>query len=120
VEAVGGVWMSESVERPGVYAWLAGERVLRREAVNFPAVESDLRSLAADEVKGMGAMSATSGRAVREWQAGIALWPALLWIALALLIGEGAVAAWAAGAGGIGRKAERVTAKTEAGFREGP
>jgi hypothetical protein len=94
--------------------------VLRREAVNFPAVESDLRSLSADEVTGMGARAATSGRAVREWQAGIALWPALLWAALALLICEGAVAAWAAGGGGIVRKAETPSAKAEAGFREEP
>jgi hypothetical protein len=119
VEAVGGVWMSERIERPGVYAWVAGERMLRREAVNFPAAESDLRALSGDEVKGMGALSATSGRAVREWQAGIALWPAFLWIGLALLIGEGAVAAWAAGGGGTGWKAGRAT-KSGAVSGEGP
>lgn len=120
VEAVGGVWMSERIERPGVYAWVVGERILRREAVNFPGAESDLRALSTDEVKGMGALSALSGRAVREWQAGIALWPALLWIGLGLLLGEGAVAAWAAGGGGIGSKAGRAPPKSGAVSREGP
>jgi hypothetical protein len=93
MEAAGGVWVSDRLERPGVYAWAADDRVLGRETVNFPAVESDLRPLAGAEIKGLGALAAASGRDVREWQAGIALWPRLLWMTLALLLCEGVVAA---------------------------
>lgn len=92
-ETAGGALLSDRLERPGVYEWAVGERTLSREVVNFPAAESDLRTLAGAEIKGLGALTAASGRAVREWQAGISLWPRLLWIALALLLCEGAVAA---------------------------
>ena len=85
--------MSDSLGRPGIYEWTAGERVISREVVNFPSAESDLRPMSGAEIKGLGGLTAVSGRDVREWQAGIPLWPRLLWIALALLLCEGAVAA---------------------------
>jgi hypothetical protein len=94
VETAGGTLVLDRLGRPGVYAWTVGDRVVSREAVNFPAVESDLRPLSGAEIKGMGALAASSGREVRDWQAGIPLWPRLLWIALALLLAEGAVAAF--------------------------
>ncbi len=94
METGGGMLVSDSIERTGIYEWMVGDRSIGREAVNFPARESDLRTLTASEIKGLGALSASSGRAVREWQAGIPLWPRLLWIALALLLCEGAVAAF--------------------------
>ena len=89
-----GALVSERIRRPGVYAWSVGERVLGRVAVNFPAAESDLRPMSATEIKGLGALAAASGRDVREWQAGIPLWPRFLWAALVMLLCEGAVAAW--------------------------
>jgi len=94
VEMAGGGLWSDRIERPGVYSWVVGDRVIRHEVVNFPAVESDLRPLSVSEIKGLGALTAASGREVREWQAGIPLWPRLLWIALALLLCEGTVAAF--------------------------
>lgn len=93
METAGGTQMSDRLERPGIYEWTVGERTISREVVNFPVAESDLRPLSGAEIKGLGALTAASGRAVREWQAGIPLWPRLLWIALALLLCEGAVAA---------------------------
>jgi hypothetical protein len=93
LSAVEGNCVSERVTRTGVYAWSLGERVVSQEAVNFPAVESDLRPLSAAEIQQMGAQAAASGREVREWQAGVALWPALLWTALAILLCEGVVVA---------------------------
>jgi hypothetical protein len=93
METAGGALLSDRLARPGLYEWTVGERILSREVVNFPAAESDLRTLTGAEIKGLGALTAASGRAVREWQAGIPLWPRLLWIALALLLCEGAVAA---------------------------
>lgn len=93
-QTAGGVLVSGRIPRPGVYDWAVGERVLSRVAVNFPAAESDLRPMSGAEIKGLGAVTASSGRDVREWQAGIPLWPRFLWIALVLLLCEGAVAAW--------------------------
>jgi len=94
METAGGALLSEPIERPGVYSWTVGERLISREVVNFPVAESDLRSLSGAEIKGLGALTAASGRDVREWQAGIPLWPRLLWIALVLLLCEGAVVAF--------------------------
>jgi len=90
----GGTLMSERLERPGVYDWMIGGHAINREVANFPVAESDLRPMSVAEIKGLGAMTASSGRDVREWQAGIALWARLLWIALVLLLCEGAVAAF--------------------------
>lgn len=93
-ETGGGTLVSDRLERPGVYEWMVGTRTVGREVVNFPPAESDLRPLSGDEIKGLGALTAASGRDVREWQAGIPLWPRLLWIALVLLLCEGVVAAF--------------------------
>jgi hypothetical protein len=89
-----GVLLSEPVARAGVYAWCVGERSLKRETVNFPAAESDLRTLSDGELAGLGALSAASGREIRNGQAGVPLWPRCLWAAVALLLAEGAVAAF--------------------------
>ena len=94
MEAAGGTLVSDRLERLGVYGWMVGDRVMSREVVNFPAAESDLRSLSGAEIRGLGAVAAASGREVREWQAGIPLWPRLLWMTLALLLCEGAVVAF--------------------------
>lgn len=93
-ETDGGTLVSERLKRSGVYEWMIGERAIRCEVVNFPVTESDLRPLAGSEIKGLGALTATSGREVRKWQAGIPLWPRLLWIALVLLLFESAVTAF--------------------------
>lgn len=95
--SAGGMRVSDRIEKPGLYVWTIGERVVGRDVVNFPALESDLRPLSKTEIAAMGAASAASGRDVREWQAGIALWPRLLWAALVLLLCEGMVAAFDSG-----------------------
>jgi hypothetical protein len=38
-------------------------------------------------------LAAVSGRDMRRWQAGVPLWPRLLWLVMALLMVEAAVAA---------------------------
>ena len=110
----GGTLVSDRIERPGVYDWTVGERALSREVANFPVAESDLRPLSGSELKGLGALTAASGREVREWQAGIPLWPRLLWIALALLLCEGAVAAFDAFKRPAKARVETDTPGTEA------
>lgn len=82
-----------------------------REVVNFPSAESDLRPISRQEIGELGSLKAASGRDVREWQAGIALWPRLLWIALALLLCEGAVAAFDS----VKRPARKQVESREAG-----
>jgi hypothetical protein len=115
LDAGGGVVVSVPVARPGVYEWSIGERVVGREAVNFPGMESDLRSLSASEIKAFGAMSAASGREVREWQAGIPLWPRCLGFALAFLLCEGAVTVFGSFRKPVQVRAAAEAAETEAG-----
>ncbi len=80
---------SQQTVRPGVYRWLAGDEVLKVQAVNFPAEESALVSFV-PEVAGQaaepvafdaqGAADAAKGR--------IELWPWLLASAMVIFILE--------------------------------
>lgn len=88
-----GLVIADAPVRPGIHIWTSGENPVAYEAVNFPAVESDLRPLTSAEIKTLGMLAAASGREMRQWQAGIPLWPYLLWLAMALLLVEAAVAA---------------------------
>lgn len=88
-----GLVIADSPVRPGIHVWTLGERAVAHEPVNFPGVESDLRPLGTAEIKALGMLSAASGRELRRWQAGVPLWPRLLWLAMALLLAEGAVSA---------------------------
>jgi len=85
-------FVSTPLARLGVYTWSAGGREIGAGVINFPVVESDLRTLTGAEIKALGARAASSGRTVCEWQEGVPLWPGILWGALALLLCEGAVA----------------------------
>lgn len=88
-----GLVIAEAPSRPGMHVWTIGDRPVAHEAVNFPGVESDLRSLSPAEIKALGMLAAASGRDMRRWQAGVPLWPRLLWIAMALLLVEAVVVA---------------------------
>lgn len=80
-------------ERPGRYTWRAHERILAYTCVNFPAVESDLRTLTpADLRSGGDALTLSGGHTVRRLREGIPLWPYALAAALLLATTEG----WAA------------------------
>lgn len=96
-ETGGGLLMAGPAEQLGSYAWLIRDKVIKRDAVNFVPMESDLRPLSTPEIKAMGALVGASGRAVREWQDGITLWPMLLAAGLLILLCEGLVAAWKRG-----------------------
>ncbi|NLF85075.1 MAG: VWA domain-containing protein [Lentisphaerae bacterium] len=86
-----GLVIAEAPTRPGIHVWTIGDQPVAHEAVNFPSVESDLRSLSDAEIKALGMLAAASGRDMRLWQAGVPLWPRLLWLAMALLLVEAVV-----------------------------
>ena len=88
-----GLVIAEAPPHPGIHVWTIGEQPVAHVAVNFPGVESDLRSLSPSEIKALGMLAAVSGRDMRRWQAGVPLWPRLLWLVMALLMVEAAVAA---------------------------
>lgn len=77
---------SEQTAMPGVYRWVAGDKVLRTVAVNFPSTESDLQTFTPSvnapviEAQTAADSSAFSGR--------LALWPWLLAAALLFFILE--------------------------------
>jgi hypothetical protein len=84
--------VSEGLPEPGVYLWKNGEQLLAYGVVNFPAVESDLRQMPVESIKGLGAAAAvTSGRKVRELRDGLPLWRYLLTAAFLLALFEGAL-----------------------------
>jgi len=76
-------------ERPGLYAWQAHDQTMAYSAVNFPVVESDLRTLTpADLRSGSAALTLADGHSVRRLREGIPLWPYALAVALLLAITE--------------------------------
>jgi hypothetical protein len=79
---------------PGLYSWYYRGALLERQAVNFPAVESDLH--AQDEIKlGSQDLVALRGdQSIRKMQEGSPLWPQLLLLAVAGVVFEGLLLAW--------------------------
>jgi len=87
-------FVSERAEEPGLYTWRAGEAPPGYSAVNFPSVESDLRTVAPRKVAAAG-QALGGGRLMLAAQEGQPLWPRALACALAALTLEGFVALWA-------------------------
>jgi hypothetical protein len=80
---------------PGLYTWELQERTVGHATVNFPSVESDLRTLDLGKLGGDGAIGLTSGDSVRHLREGLPLWPWLLALALLWALLEGVAAVWA-------------------------
>ncbi len=86
VQSRGSVVRSEQAAMPGVYRWMAGDKVLRTVAVNFPEEESELTSFtptSAGEI-----LSAQDAAAYAAPAARVSLWPWLLGAALLFFILE--------------------------------
>jgi len=79
------------VLQPGVHAWRSGGHVLRREAVNFPIMESDLRALADPQAELKADVAASSAVALTAARDGVPLWPHLAAGGILLLIMEAAL-----------------------------
>lgn len=87
-------WVTGPVELPGLYTWRQGDDVLRRDAVNMPVVESDLRALDPARWADAGAVSAEGGAQLKALHEGLALWPWLLGLCLGLAVLESLAAWW--------------------------
>lgn len=86
---------SGPVAAAGVYAWqVRGERA-RQQAVNFPVVESDLRSLDPEAAVAEGGIALDNQVAVNELSEGTELWPYLLLAGVVLVLMEGGFLLWA-------------------------
>lgn len=82
----GGMARCEQAAMPGVYHWLAGENVLRTVAVNFPSLESDLRSFTPEGSTYL--LDVPHAVQSRAFAGRVALWPALLGMALLFYVIE--------------------------------
>ena len=85
-----------SLEPPptGPYKWLHAGRHIGYSAVNFPTIESDLRTMTHQEVRTGDSIVATGGNKVRQLRDGVKLWPYLLALALCLGLLEGVTLIW--------------------------
>lgn len=90
-DAKGVVFASAPVPATGDYQWKLRGRVVAHSIVNFPVIESDLRTIAAADLEKPGAVAVAAGHSVAGMREGTRLWPLLLGIALALALVEGLV-----------------------------
>jgi hypothetical protein len=76
---------------PGLYEWLTRGSSAGFAAVNFPALESDLRVSESPAAATPGATSLTVGESVTALREGIPLWPWLLALACLCILAESLV-----------------------------
>ncbi|MFC1461233.1 VWA domain-containing protein [Verrucomicrobiota bacterium] len=88
-------FVSDQVLVPGVCTWEHLGKPMGLSVVNFPAVESDLRTMSLDEAESAGTVTLAGASAVRQLRDGIDLWPYLLGLAAALVLVEAGVLVWA-------------------------
>jgi hypothetical protein len=84
----GTTWSWPGPARPGIHRWISSGQTLAATPVNFPEIESDLRTIA--EVPAIGRIDSGSDTLVRKAALanGIPLWPWLALLALAFLLTE--------------------------------
>jgi hypothetical protein len=77
--------------RPGSYRWAAQGTVLDRAIVNFPEVESDLRTLTQEELKGTAGLLIAGGtqQTMADLREGKPLWPWFIAAAALFFLSEG-------------------------------
>ncbi|MBU4461154.1 MAG: hypothetical protein KJ579_11340, partial [Verrucomicrobia bacterium] len=92
--ATGGL-TSDPIAEPGLYRWESEGRLLRHEAVNFPAVESDLRAVDVAPSGDGRELRVKSGAMVKHLREGVPLWPRLLGAGMLLVLLEGLMLLWA-------------------------
>ncbi|MEM1059878.1 MAG: BatA and WFA domain-containing protein [Verrucomicrobiota bacterium] len=90
-----GLLQSLPVAKTGVYEWQLRGESAKRQAVNFPAAESDLRTLTPTAAEGGDGVIVDGSVAIREFSEGTDLWPYLLLLGVALVIIEGGFLWWA-------------------------
>ncbi|MBU1693868.1 MAG: BatA and WFA domain-containing protein [Verrucomicrobia bacterium] len=86
--------VSEDGVGTGVFTWNYEGEPQQVTAVNFPPVESDLRTMTMKEIERQGDIALTAGRRARQLRDGLPLWPYLLALALGWVLLEGGVQYW--------------------------
>ncbi len=96
---------SEPAKDPGLYTWRHRLAPVAMSPVNFPVMESDLRSLTLAEVEALGgdggAAAVGGGDGVRFLRDGFQLWPLLIAVAVAMVIFESLVLLWSTRTGTV-------------------
>jgi len=90
----GRMFVSDPIARPGAYRWYDGATCREVRMVNFPAVESDLRTAPPPELSAAGKSLLQRAADLRAAREGRPLWKMLAWLAVALLLAESAVVLW--------------------------
>ncbi|OGV56275.1 MAG: hypothetical protein A2017_11525 [Lentisphaerae bacterium GWF2_44_16] len=85
--------LSGVLQSCGVYCWKSGENIIERTIVNFPQIESDLRTVSSKKIESFGILSESGS--VKLLHEGLELWPFILAAVMALLLLEGLVMLWA-------------------------
>ncbi|MBI2442132.1 MAG: VWA domain-containing protein [Lentisphaerae bacterium] len=91
-------WVADQPLNPGLYTWEHLDKPLAWAAVDFPVIESDLRTKTLQELDNSGAGAATAvrrGFTVRRLRDGVPLWPYLLAFATLVALAEGLTTLWA-------------------------
>lgn len=91
-----GKWIAEPFDRPGIYPWELRGETAGYSIVNFPAAESNLKTLTLDETQASASVAVEGGNEVIQLRDGIQIWPWLLTIAVCLFLLEGGVTLFAA------------------------
>jgi len=86
--------VSADTVETGLYSWNHQDRVLGYSIANFPVKESDLRTLSMQEIESRDSVSVSEGTTVRLLREGVKMWPALLLLAVVLLITESLALLW--------------------------
>jgi hypothetical protein len=94
--STGGTTMftTEEARLPGICQWFFRGRPLNRQAVNFPSVESDLRTQATIPLGGRSVPIFPGQRSIAELREGTPLWPYFLALAAVMVLGEGLALVW--------------------------
>ena len=77
------------VTEPGIYSWILKKKVIMMNRLNFPASESDLRSIPSDIINQFGTTVSAGTGETDTLQSGLDLFPLLFFLALAALFAEG-------------------------------
>ncbi|MBK8478213.1 MAG: VWA domain-containing protein [Opitutaceae bacterium] len=88
------VFSTTEARLPGLYSWYHRGALLERQAVNFPAVESDLSTQAEIKVGTQGLVALRGEQSIRQLQEGSPLWPQLLLLAVVGVVVEGLLLVW--------------------------
>jgi len=96
---------SEPAKEPGLYTWRHRRAPVAMSPVNFPVMESDLRSLSLAEVEELGGADGAAvvggGDGVRFLRDGFQLWPLLIAVAVTMVIFESLVLLWSTRTGTV-------------------